>query len=158
VRDPGICIHYSFYNVVLPLFFMKIMHLKGMHYSSRLRQDIWKYLSHHTTSEPNVYYGTWAWSKMNNTIKQHAFKYMRVAPKAMPPILWWRPTTSESDVGCMAVEVVSSHQYSIMFGFHVTYGSRGAVWYNDILHGSAYESKMCQWIPPCRKNCSIDIQ
>ena len=39
----------------------------------------------------------------------------RAAVKVMPPILWCQPTTSEADVGVMAVEVEPSHQYSIHF-------------------------------------------
>jgi len=37
----------------------------------------------------------------------------------------------------------------------VTEGSRGAVWQNDVWHGSVYEAKVCQWIPPCRKKCTL---
>ena len=42
------------------------------------------------------------------------------ALKVMPPFLRW-PTTSEVDVGDMAVEVEPSHQYSIMFCYHLMY-------------------------------------
>ena len=40
---------------------------------------------------------------------------IRVAPKLMPPILLCWPTTSEADVGNMAVEVEPFRQYSIKF-------------------------------------------
>jgi len=40
---------------------------------------------------------------------------MMDAPKLMPPVFWWCPTTSEADVGGMAVEVELSHHYSIAF-------------------------------------------
>ena len=78
--------------------------------------------------------------------------FLRAALKVMPPILFFWPTTSEADVGGMAVEVEPSHQYSITFCCCVTDGSRGAVWQNGVWHGSAYEAKVCHWIPPCRKN------
>ena len=47
--------------------------------------------------------------------------------KVMPPILLHCSTTSEADVGDMAVEVEPSHQYSVPFCFHVTDGTKGAV-------------------------------
>jgi len=45
----------------------------------------------------------------------------------MPPILLCWPTTSEVDVGDMAVEVEPSHQYSVIFCCHATDDSGGAV-------------------------------
>jgi len=45
----------------------------------------------------------------------------------MPPILLCWLTTSEVDVGGMAVKIEPSHQYPITFCFCVTDGSRGAV-------------------------------
>jgi len=70
----------------------------------------------------------------------------------MSSILLCCPMTSKADVGVMAAEVEHSHQYSITFYWHVTDGSRGAVWQNGIWHRSAYEAKVCHWIPPCKKN------
>lgn len=36
-----------------------------------------------------------------------------------------------------------------------TFGSRGAVWQkNGIWHESAYNAKVCNWIPPCGKKCT----
>ena len=61
-------------------------------------------------------------------------------------------TTSEGDVGGMAVKVKPSHQYSIPFCCCVTDGSREAVWYNGLWHGSVYGAKVCHSIPPSRKN------
>lgn len=58
----------------------------------------------------------------------------------------------EADVGGMAVEVYC--QYSLIFCCQATGGSRGAIWQNGIWHGSAYEVKVCNWIPPCEKHCS----
>ena len=49
------------------------------------------------------------------------------ALKVMSPIVLWWPTTSEADVGDMAVEAESSHQYSLTWCCHETDGSRGAV-------------------------------
>ena len=51
---------------------------------------------------------------------------MRAALKVTPPILLYWPTTSEADVGDMAVEVELSHQYSTAFFWCVTDGCRGA--------------------------------
>ena len=64
---------------------------------------------------------------------------------------------SEVGVGDMAVKVEPSHQYSITFCCHVTDDSRGAVWQNGVWHGSAYEAKVCNWIPPCGKISPSDI-
>ena len=51
---------------------------------------------------------------------------MEVALKVMPPILLCCPTSSEVDVGVMAVETEPSHQYSITCCCRVTNGSGGA--------------------------------
>ena len=48
---------------------------------------------------------------------------------------------AEADVGGVAVEVETSHQYSITFCCCATDGSRGAVWQNGVWHGSVYEAK-----------------
>jgi len=61
----------------------------------------------------------------------------------MPPILFYWPMTSEAGVGAMAVEAEPSQQYSITLSCHVTDGSRGAVWQNNIWHGGVYETKRC---------------
>ena len=67
-------------------------------------------------------------------------------------------TMSDAGVGGMAVDVESSHQYSITFCCHVADGSRGAVWQNGFWHGRAYEAKVWNLIPPCRKKiATIDI-
>ena len=50
---------------------------------------------------------------------------MRGAPKVMPPILLCWPTTSEANVGGIAVEAEPSHQYSVTFCGCETGGSRG---------------------------------
>jgi len=78
----------------------------------------------------------------------------RAAPKLMPLILLCWPTTSEANVVYMAVEVEPSRQYSVKFCCRATDDSRGAVWQNGVWHGSAYETKVCNWIPPCGKNCT----
>ena len=59
----------------------------------------------------------------------------RAAPKVMSPILLYLPTMSEVDIGGMAVEVESFHQYSIKFCCHVMDGSRGVVWQNGVWYG-----------------------
>ena len=79
---------------------------------------------------------------------------MRDAPQEASPISFCLPTMSEADVGGMAVVVESSHQYSVTFRYRVTDGSRGAVWQNGVWCGSAYEAKVCHWIPPCGENCT----
>ena len=61
---------------------------------------------------------------------------MTATPKVMPPVLWWCSTKSEADGGGMAVEVESSHPYSVTFCCCATGGSRGAVWQSGIWHGS----------------------
>jgi len=62
------------------------------------------------------------------------------------------PAVSEIDTGGMAVEVKPFHQCSITFCCHVTDGCRGTVWENSFWHGSMFEAKMWNWIPPCGKN------
>ena len=52
---------------------------------------------------------------------------MRAAPKVMLSILFYWTTTSEADVGDMAVEIEPSHQYPIPLCCCVTDGSRGTV-------------------------------
>jgi len=47
----------------------------------------------------------------------------------MPPILQCHPTTSEADIGGMAVEAEPSCQYSTTFCCHETDGSRGEKWH-----------------------------
>jgi len=46
----------------------------------------------------------------------------------------------------MAEEVEPSHQYPITCCCCVTDSSRGALWHNGVWHGSAYETKVCDWI------------
>ena len=75
----------------------------------------------------------------------------RAALKVIPTISWLRPTKSETDVGGMAVELEPSHQCPVPCGCCVTDGSGGAVWENGIWHGSVYEAKVCNWIPPYRE-------
>ena len=77
---------------------------------------------------------------------------MKSAWKVMPLMLLCWPMMSEADVGVIAVVAELSHQCSITFCCCVTDGIRGAVWQNGVWHGSAYEAKVCQWIPPCGKN------
>jgi len=81
---------------------------------------------------------------------------MRAAAKLPLPILLCWPTTSEVDVGGMAVEVEPYRQYYVACCCHVTDGSRGAVWHNGAWHGTANEVKVCRWIPSWRKITSID--
>ena len=64
--------------------------------------------------------------KYFNFETREAFLYIRVAPKVIHPNLLYWPTVSEVDVGGMAVEFQSSHQYSITFCCCTTDG-RGAV-------------------------------
>jgi hypothetical protein len=75
----------------------------------------------------------------------------------MTPIFLCWPKTSEADVGDMAPEVEPSRQYSVKFCCRATDDSRGAVWRNGVWHVSAYEAKVCNWIPPCGKNAPNDI-
>ena len=76
----------------------------------------------------------------------------RAALKLMPPISSHWPTTSEADVGGMAVEAECSHQYPITCCCCVTDGSRGAVWQNGVWHKSVDEAKVWNWSPPQRRN------
>ena len=69
----------------------------------------------------------------------------------MPPILLCWPTSSEANVVGMAVQVEPSRQYSVKFRCRATDDSRGAVWQNGVWHWTAYETKACNWIPPCGK-------
>ena len=79
-------------------------------------------------------------------------RYMRSALEVMPPILLCWPTTLETDVGVMAVETEPSHHY-----YYICCHA-GAVWQNDVWHGSAYKTKMWNLIPPCEKKMApIDI-
>ena len=80
--------------------------------------------------------------------------FMKAAPKVMPPVLLCWCTTSEVDVGGMAVEIESSHQHSMTYCCCVTDGSREAVWQNGVSLASVYEAKEFHWILPCRKNCA----
>ena len=75
------------------------------------------------------------------------------APKAMPPILLCWLMKLEADVGGMAVASTPSHQYSIMFYCCMTDSIRGALWQNGVWHRRAYETKVWNWTPLCRKNC-----
>ena len=59
---------------------------------------------------------------------------------------------AQEEIGGMAVEAELSFQYSLTFCCCATVGSRGAVWQNGVCHGSAYEAKQWNWIPPCGKN------
>ena len=75
------------------------------------------------------------------------------APKIIPPILWCSSTISEANVGGMATDSEPSHQYSVTFWCCVMDGSRGAAWQNGVwCRWSVDEAKVCNWIPPCRKN------
>ena len=56
---------------------------------------------------------------------------MRAALKAMLPVLLSWPTTSDADVGGMAVEAEPSQQHSITFYCYVTDGSKGTVGQNS---------------------------
>ena len=73
----------------------------------------------------------------------------------LPNLLCW-PMMPEAGDG-MAIEVEPFHQYFITFCCHMTDGSRGVVWQNDIWCGSMDEAKVRNWIPPCRKITSTDI-
>ena len=65
---------------------------------------------------------------------------MRDALNVMTPVLWCWPMIPEVNVGSMAVEAETSHQY-ITLCSRVTDGSRGAVWQNGKWHASVYETK-----------------
>ena len=72
-------------------------------------------------------------------------RYMRTAVKIMPPILLCWHIMSHADVCGMAVGVEPSHQDSIAFCCCVTDGSREAVWWNGVWHGSMHEVKITHW-------------
>ena len=57
----------------------------------------------------------------------HLKKHVEADPKVMPPVLLCWLTTSEEDVGGMAVDAEPSQQYSILFCCQVTDGRRGAM-------------------------------
>ena len=79
---------------------------------------------------------------------------MRIAPKVTSTILLCWSTMSETDGGGIAVKVGLSQQYFIKFSCHSTEGSRGKVWQNGIWHGSMYEAKVWNLIPPCGNSCT----
>jgi hypothetical protein len=59
--------------------------------------------------------------------------YQRAAPKLMRPLLLCWPTTSEADVGDIAVEIEPSRQYSVNFFFcRATVDSREASVQNGV--------------------------
>ena len=90
---------------------------------------------------------------LHNFLAEHLMLHvMRAAPKVMSPLLLCWSTMTEGDIGGVAVEVEPSHQHSIPFCCFATAGSKGAVWQNGVWHGSAYEAKVCYWIPPCGKS------
>lgn len=66
---------------------------------------------------------------------------MMAAPKAMHPILLHGPTMADMNVGGIAVETETLHQYSVIFCCCVMDGSRGAVQQNTV---ECYEAKVCQ--------------
>jgi len=76
---------------------------------------------------------------------------MKAALKVMLCMLLCWPKTSEADICGMAAVNEPSYQYSIKFCCCVTDGSRVAVWQNGVWHGSAYEAKVWNWIPPWGK-------
>ena len=86
------------------------------------------------------------------------FYLTRVAPKLMPPVLLcW---LSDVRDGCWwySSRVEPSRQYSVKLRCRATDDSSGAVWQNGVWHGSAYEAKVCNWIPPCgKKNAPNEI-
>jgi len=51
----------------------------------------------------------------------------KAPPRVMLPILLCWPTMPEVDVGAMAVDVESSHQYSVTFCCHVKNSSTKAI-------------------------------
>ena len=63
----------------------------------------------------------------------HPCDDVRAAPKVIHSVLLCWPMTLKVDVGGMAVEVESSHEYSLTFCCHVADGSRGAAWLKDVL-------------------------
>ena len=54
----------------------------------------------------------------------------------------------------LVVETELLHQYFITFCCYVTNGSRWTVWHSDIWHGRVCETKVWNWIPSWRKNCT----
>jgi len=73
----------------------------------------------------------------------HEYEITRDGLKEMLSILLLWPTTSEADVGGMAVEVEPSQQHYITFCFQETNRSKGAVCQIGICHGSTYGVKVC---------------
>ena len=63
----------------------------------------------------------------------------------MSPILLHWPTTSEADVGDMAVEAEPSWQYSSPHSCCATESSTNKI---GVWHGSAYEEEVCHKIHP----------
>ena len=111
--------------------------------SSHTRNDLRKKVTIHKMCVL-IFSTTFVWKKfhsMNNLVRCDQ-KCKRVAPKLMPPILLCWPTTSEANVGDMAVEVEPFRQYSVKLCCRATDDSRGAVWQNGVWHGSAYEAKV----------------
>jgi len=94
----------------------------------------------------------WKSSDFQLTSWTRMFSLCCYVPEVMPPTLLCWSTMSEVAVGGMAVDVESSHQYSLTFCCCVTDGNRGAVWQNDVWHGSAYKAKDWNWIPLCGKS------
>jgi len=80
---------------------------------------------------------------------------MRAALKLTSRV--WLCWSTTSDVGVMEVEAEPSHQYRTTFCCSVTGGSRGAVWHHGVWHGSVDGTKVCHWMPPCRKIAPTDI-
>ena len=83
---------------------------------------------------------------------------MKATPKVMHSILLCWPTTSEVNIGGTAAEDEPSHQYSIQFLCCETGGSREAIWQDGIWHGSAYEAKVWNLIPPFGKRNGLTDQ
>ena len=94
----------------------------------------------------------WKSSDFQLTSWTRMFSLCCYVPEVMPPTLLCWSTMSEVAVGGMAVDVESSHQYSLTFCCCVTDGNRGAVWQNDVWHGSAGQAKVWCWIPPYGKD------
>ena len=82
---------------------------------------------------------------------QNLQKSTTAALKWMSPILWCWPAISEVDVGGTAAEVEPSHQHSTMFCYHVTDGSKEAVWQSGVWHGGECEVKGRNRNAPCGK-------
>ena len=75
----------------------------------------------------------------------------------MPLISLCWPTVLEVDVGDMIAEVEPPSQYSFVFCYCATDGSRGEVWQNGVWHRSVYEANVLNWIPLCEKLVPTDI-